>query len=1119
MVVTSSPLIGKLTDHDNVADTESDDQDTYTSYPEDLPQSEHVEDSLAEEAEDVNEQDEVGSVEDVNVQNEDGLAEEAEDVGVIDESAGILAVKTRAQRRKEEQQKLEDDETTAESGAAPIPLPQLDDSLFIGGREKKRLTRQQKRVQALKRAQEIKLASSQHQKRLTELSRQELEEEQHADDSLDSAWMDAEEGRDGFTVKGGLLCHSSKDDWGDVRDQIVVPQKFRKEMMKLAHGSHLGAHLGAKKTANKILRNFFWKGLNVDVKDYCCSCAECQKGSRRRMMRAPLQPLPTIQEPFKRVAVDIVGPLQRTKRGYKYVLTLMDFCTRYPEAVPLRRTDASTVADALCEIFARMGLPDEILSDQGTNFMSTLLRKVMETLQVKQMKTSPYHPQTNGMLERFHATLKAMLRKTAEERREWDVFLPYVCFAFRDSVHSSTGFSPFQLLLGRDVRGPLSLLYEQLTEKTAGSVTVTEYVEKLKARLRDAWQLAAEHDQEAKKASKCYHDKKARVRQFTTGDQVLVMTPSLTEKLQDQWSGPYVVEEMLNDTTYRVVTPDRGKKSRLFHVNSMKIWKPPLQVMAVKYCEDKESSDVDPDVTPYELQECAAPRISSKLSQQQRLQLEELLQKYDKIFDTTPGHSDVIQHQIATGEAKPVFHPPYRIPATWQGKVRREIEEMLKAGIITPSTSPWTSPIIPLLKKDGGVRLCVDYRRLNEVTMDDRYPMPRVEELLEQMGKAKFISTLDLTKGYYQVSVAPEDRKKTAFMAPMGKFEFTRMPFGLKGAPATFQRLMDVILGSCSEYSRSYIDDIAIFSDSWEDHLLHLEDVLARLERAGLKAKPSKCNLAENYCSFLGHRVGDGKIEMEEAKLDALRNFNRPRTKKDIRAFLGLAGYYRRFIPQFAERTARLSDLTKKDAPSKIEWNQTLEQDFQALKELMCTKPTLYCPDNEKEFILHTDASERGIGAVLSQEKEGEERPIAFFSRKLLPRETRYSTVEKECLGLVAAIKYFDVYLVGRQFQVITDHKALKYLHTMKNANPRLTRWALAIQPFEFTIEHRPGSSHNNADGMSRQAWIDGKDESNCSTAKEGEGSVGYSPQQQSQLRPGANWLRNVLEGQKENQA
>ena len=867
----------------------------------------------------------------------------------------------------------------------------------------------------------------------------------------------AREARDGFLVDGGLLRHTSRDEWGDVRDQLVVPTRFRWELIRLAHGSHLGAHLGNKKTAQKILRRFFWPGLHRDVSEYCRACEECQRGKRGRMPRAPLHPLPTIEQPFKRVAVDIVGPLQRTKHGNKYILTMMDFCTRYPEAVPLRRIDASTVADALCEIFTRLGLPEEILSDQGSNFMSTLMKRVMEILQVKQLRTSPYHPESNGMLERFHATLKAMLRKTSEERREWDTYLPYICFAFRDSTHTATGFSPFQLLFGRDIRGPLSLLYDQLSE-TSGTMAVTEYVEGLKERLREAWKLAAERDEEAKRAYKKHSDKKSLQRSFHTGEQVLVMSPTLTGKLEDQWSGPYVVEEKMNDTTYRVSTPDRLKKTRLYHVNSMKRWTPPVQVMAVRFCEDRETEDSDPGILLFEPRDAGLPKISDRLSAAQSSQVEELLQKYNTVFDTSPGHTEVVEHHISTGDSKPVFHPPYRVPSAWQESVREEIGDMLRAGIIVPSKSPWTSPIVPVKKKDGSLRLCVDYRRLNQVTAEDRYPMPRVEELLEQLGKAEYITTLDLTKGYYQVSVASEDRAKTAFMAPMGKFEFTRMPFGLKGAPTTFQRLMDVILSPCTRFARAYQDDIVIFSESWEEHLEHLEEVFRRLEEAGLKAKPSKCVIAADHCSYLGHIVGHGQIAMEEAKLEALRNFRRPLCKKDVRAFLGLAGYYRRFIPHFADLSARLSDLTKKDQPQKVRWSEQLEMDFQCLKEQMCTRPVLHCPREEGEFILQTDASERGIGAVLSQDtSDGEDHPVAFFSKKLLPRETRYSTVEKECLALVAAIKHFDVHLVGRHFKIVTDHRALQYLQTMKNANPCLTRWALAIQPFYYTIVHRPG--------------------------------------------------------------
>ena len=228
-------------------------------------------------------------------------------------------------------------------------------------------------------------------------------------------------------------------------------------------------------------------------------------------------------------------------------------------------------------------------------------------------------------------------------------------------------------------------------------------------------------------------------------------------------------------------------------------------------------------------------------------------------------------------------------------------------------------------------------------------------------------------------------------MCRMGKFQFVRMPFGLKGAPTTFQRLMDVVLGPC--------DDIIVFSSTWSDHLRHLEEVFTRLREAGLKAKPTKCAIAMDHCSYLGHIVGGGKTQMEEAKIAALKDYKRP--VRDVRAFLGLAGYYRRFVPGFAQLTARISDLTQKEEPPKVNWTAQHEEDFQKLKALMCNKPILHCPDESREFLLQSDASERGIGAVLSQmTEEGVERPVAFFSRKLLPRETRYSTVEKECLGV-----------------------------------------------------------------------------------------------------------------------
>ena len=302
-------------------------------------------------------------------------------------------------------------------------------------------------------------------------------------------------------------------------------------------------------------------------------------------------------------------------------------------------------------------------------------------------------------------------------------------------------------------------------------------------------------------------------------------------------------------------------------------------------------------------------------------------------------------------------------------------------------------------KKDGSIRLCVDYRWLNAVSIVDSYPMPRIEDLIDYIGQAKFIRTLDLTNGYWQVPVVEEDRGKTAFTTPFGLFQFQRMPFGLQGAPATFQRMMDRLLEGLREFSGAYLDDLVIFSRSWEEHLQHLGTVFARLWEAGLTAKPKKCQFGMSQCVYLGHVVGEGCVRVEKSKVEAVRGLPTPQTKREVRAFLGLTGYYRRFIPNYASTATPLTDLTRKTEPTTVKWTRECEVAFKKLKELLCSGPVLRTPDFTQPFIVQTDASDRAVGAVLSQAREDGDQPVAFFSKKLLPREENYSTVEKECLA------------------------------------------------------------------------------------------------------------------------
>ena len=511
----------------------------------------------------------------------------------------------------------------------------------------------------------------------------------------------------------------------------------------------------------------------------------------------------------------------------------------------------------------------------------------------------------------------------------------------------------------------------------------------------------------------------------------------------------------MGKVNYMVDMHNCRKRKRVFHVNMLRAFQIHRASESNYFTDgvvEENSKDVlfwkdgDPD---------DQPTISDRLNTEQQEQLRQLLMEFNQVFQNQPGQTQLAEHKIDTGTARPVRLPPYRLPQAYRSDVHQELQEMLAQKIIEPSTSEWAAPIVLVKKKDGSLRLCVDYRRLNSASLTDAYPMPRIDDMIDQLGKAKFITTLDLTRGYWQVPVASSDRHKTAFITPFGLYQFTKMPFGLQGAPATFQRMMDRLIQGLQEFASAYLDDLVIYSDSWEDHLLHIRQVLQCLQDAGLTAKPKKCQFGIKQCSYLGHIVGNGVVQPELDKVEAVRSFAIPQTKTSIRAFLGLTGYYRRFIQDYATIALPLTDLTKKTAPNQVHWDSNCDRAFKKLKELLCSSPILQSPDFARPFILQTDASDRGVGAVLTQRDDsGQEHPVCYYSRKLLPREQRYSTVEKELLAIKLATSAFRVYLLGRPFTIVTDHRSLEWLERLKENNARLTRWSLALQPYNFIIKH-----------------------------------------------------------------
>ncbi|XP_078244130.1 kelch-like protein 29 isoform X1 [Pogona vitticeps] len=622
------------------------------------------------------------------------------------------------------------------------------------------------------------------------------------------------------------------------------------------------------------------------------------------------------------------------------------------------------------------------------------------------------------------------------------------------------------------VKEPLDLIkqnWEQITLDDPQDVVT--YIDTLMNDLRRNLELAAENLQAQKVRQKTWYDHKARERHFDPGEEVLWLRPCRENKLQLKWAGPYRVISKMSDLNY-LIEQEENQARRVVHVNALKPYYRGEQrvLFAIKAAESEEAElpfwegRGEVKYNPEEV------KISPALTQDQQRELKMLLNKYQQVFSNKPGIVKGVMHRIHTGDAPPQAVSPYRVTGPYRDKVRKELDEMLRENIIVPSSSPWSSPIVLVDKPDGSIRFCVDYRKLNRVTTPDAYPMPRLDNLIETIGGCRFISSLDLVKGYWQLRIDPRDQEKTAFCSPFGLYEFRVLSFGLRNAPATFQRLMDQTLAGLSDFTVAYIDDIGIFSNTWEDHLIHLELVLQRLSAAGLTVKASKCQLGSPEIKYLGHMVGGGVIKPLEAKIEAVRDWPRPNTKKKVKSFLGLVGYYRKFIPRFSEIAAPLTDLTRKKADDRIPWTSDCEAAFQRLKEALINYPVLRAPDFDREFIIYTDASNSGVGAVLCQEDEnGDQHPVSYLSRKLQKGERHLATVEKECLAIVYAIQKAKPYIWGRHFILCTDHSPLQWLKTMKTHNSKLMRWALNLQDYDFEVKVVRGSVNCVADALSRR--------------------------------------------------
>ena len=451
--------------------------------------------------------------------------------------------------------------------------------------------------------------------------------------------------------------------------------------------------------------------------------------------------------------------------------------------------------------------------------------------------------------------------------------------------------------------------------------------------------------------------------------------------------------------------------------------------------------------------------------------LKHLLGKYGKVFKDLPDGLPPdrgIQHTINLTENKTPFRHPYRLSPAELEEAKKQIADLLAKGFIQPSQSPFGAPILFVQKKDGSLRMCIDYRALNNITSRNRYPLPNIADLLDRFSGATVFSSLDLASGYHQIRISEEDVPKTAFTTPFGHYEFRVLSFGLTNAPATFQAVMNRLFGHLHQFCVVYLDDILIFSKTPEEHEQHLSAVLQILEREGLYAKLKKCEFNKAELLYLGHIIGRDGIKVDPAKISCIKDWPRPSNVHELRSFLGLANYFRKFVMAFSVRAAALTKLTGKN--SKFTWTEACEQSFEGLKQDLTTSPVLASPDLSKPFEVVTDACGEGIGAVLLQEG----RPIAFESRKLTDPETRYTTTEQELLASIHAMTVWRCFLEGQPREnvtLVTDHHPNTCLPTQPSMNRRQARWSEFLQRFNFNWIYRPGRQ-NVADPVSRMPLI-----------------------------------------------
>ena len=864
--------------------------------------------------------------------------------------------------------------------------------------------------------------------------------------------------------------------------------------------------MSAKRTKQRISLSFWWPGLAKDCKEYVQTCSVCQKKARITYRdRVPIKAIPRADRVFDHWFVDCLGPIfsgEGPKPYYNYALIAVDSASRFPAAYALKSLSAKSVCDAILKLWQFTGVSSFISSDLGTNFVSQLTREFERRLGCSPRFNSPYHPCSTGLAERGVGNVKSILAKLAADYpRRWHEYLPFVTWCLREVPNETTGVPPYTLVMGHLPRGPLAILKESWCGEHQPPVSfgksTTQYLDDLQEKLETARKYAASHAQHEQKRYVDHYNLRSQDKHFEIGEQVLVLMPdSTSSRMFSRWHGPGTIVDVRSPYSYAVELEGvrrhfHANKLRKFHVRVDSVTCDTLiddltfnSINTCAIVREADESFGELHSVPHRIDQPKSIDLPSSkidhaaiahLTEEQQTELLLVLDRYPECFSETPGFTDVIEHEI---EISPDFRPKrlhaYRVPERLKPEVDKQIQQMLKSEIIRPSKSPMASPLVCVLKgRDGqeGIRLAVDYRFLNRYTVSDALPLPDISSVFQKIGRSKWITVTDCKSGYWQLGVRERDKWLTAFVCDAGLFEFNRAPFGLKCSGNTFVRAIEVILRPIRNFAASFVDDMAVHSNQWGEHLCHLNQFLRTVRDAGLTLSLKKCKWAQPQVKFCGEIIGSGRRYADPEKVKAVRDLKIPQTKTELRQILGFFSHFREHIKDFAATAKPLTDLTAKNVPGIIPWGESQNNAFEQLKQALCkaTVEPLHIIDFSKAFNLFVDASNFAVSAILTQTGlDGTELPVAFSSAKLNKTQSAWSTIEREAYAALYGLQKYRNFVFGSEVVVYSDHNPLLYLTESAPKSAKLMRWALALSEFAVTFKYKSGKSNSAADCLSR---------------------------------------------------